>query len=292
VLADIAPYLRCPHCRADLSLTDGVLGCADGHRFDVARQGYVSLLPGAARTGTADTAAMVGARVELLGSGAYDPLTAGVVRAVADAVDGADQVPGCVVDAGGGTGHHLGAVLDRCTNRVGVCCDLSRYAARRAARAHPRMGAVVADVWGGLPVRDGSAATVLDVFAPRNPAEFHRILQPQGVLVVATPQPDHLGEIADRFGLLSVDEEKPRRLREGLGGLFAREGSASCRWRMRLSRRQALALVQMGPSARHTTDVEQRLRGLAEPVEITGAVDIATYRPLSGRRRRPSRTSW
>jgi 23S rRNA (guanine745-N1)-methyltransferase len=112
------------------------------------------------------------------------------------------------------------------------------------------------------------------------------------VLVVATPQPDHLGEIVDRFGLLSVDEEKPRRLREGLGDLFAREGSASCRWRMRLSRRQALALVQMGPSAWHATGVEQRLRELAEPVEVTGAVDIATYRPLSGRRRRPSRTSW
>jgi 23S rRNA (guanine745-N1)-methyltransferase len=48
---------------------------------------------------------------------------------------------------------------------------------------------------------------------------------------------------------------------------------------MRLSRRQALALVQMGPSAWHTTDAEERLAGLAEPVEVTGAVDVTTYRP-------------
>jgi 23S rRNA (guanine745-N1)-methyltransferase len=286
VLADVAPYLRCPHCAADLSLADRVLGCASGHRFDVARQGYVSLLTGDARTGTADTAQMVGAREEFLSSGEYGPLTDAVVRAVVDAVGpGSDSAtateaaPGCVVDAGGGTGHHLAAVLDGCAHRVGICCDLSRYAARRAARAHLRMGAVVADVWRGLPVRDGAAAAVLDVFAPRNAAEFHRMLRPGGALVVATPRPDHLGEVVPRLGLLSVDEDKPRRLREGLADLFTPEGGASCRWRMRLSHRQALALVRMGPSAWHASDIEQRLSALAEPVEVTGAVDVATYRP-------------
>ena len=105
------------------------------------------------------------------------------------------------------------------------------------------------------------------------------MLDPAGVLVVATPQPDHLGEIVQRLGLLSVDEEKPRRLREGLGELFAREDVTSCRWRMHLSRAQVLALARMGPSAWHTHDVERRLAGLAEPVEVTGAVDVATYRP-------------
>ena len=280
MLDDIAPYLRCPHCAADLTLADRMLGCSAGHRFDVARQGYVSLLPGDARTGSADTAAMVGAREEFLRSGEYAPLTDAVVRTVAQAV-GAEGSPGCVVDAGGGTGHHLAHVLDVCEDRVGVCCDLSRYAARRAARAHPRMGAVVADVWRGLPVRDRAAAAVVDVFAPRNPAEFHRMLHPRGVLVVATPQPDHLGEVVRRFGLLSVDEDKPRRLRERLADLFTPDGQVSCRWRMRLSHRQALALVQMGPSAWHTTDVEERLAGVAEPVEVTGAVDVATYRPKS-----------
>jgi len=280
VLADIAPYLRCPHCEADLTLSDRVLGCSAGHRFDVARQGYVSLLPGDAHTGTADTAAMVAAREEFLGSGAYDPLTDAVVRAVVDAVE-SDQAPGCVVDAGGGTGHHLARVLDGCPDRVGVCCDLSRYAARRAARAHARMGAVVADVWRGLPVRDGSAAAVVDVFAPRNAAEFHRLLHPRGVLVVATPQPDHLSEVVQRFGLLSVDEDKPRRLREGLADLFTPDSQVSRRWPMRLSHREVVALVQMGPSAWHTTDLEERLAGLAEPVEVTAAVDVTTYLPRS-----------
>lgn len=276
VLADAAPYLCCPLCRRDLVLTGPALGCAAGHRFDVARQGYASLLAGNARTGTADTAAMVAARHDFLQSGAYDGLTDAVADAVsAELVRGG--AGGCIADVGGGTGHHLAAVLRRCPDRVGVCCDLSRYAARRAARAHPRIGAVVADVWRGVPVRDGAAGVVLDVFAPRNAAEFHRMLHPEGVLVLVTPQGDHLGELVDRLGLVSVDEDKPRRLRDALGARFDASGAQDLRWPMRLSRARVHSLVQMGPSAWHTDAAD--VDSLAEPVEVTAAVTVSTYRP-------------
>lgn len=275
MLADAAPYLACPLCRGDLVLAGSVLGCERGHRFDVARQGYVSLLAGDARTGTADTAAMVAARVEFLASGEYAGLTDAVAKAVA-----ACPAEGCVVDAGGGTGHHLAAVLDRSPGRVGVCCDLSRYAARRAARAHPRLAAVVADVWRGLPVRDGAAAAVVDVFAPRNPAEFHRVLHPDGLLVVATPLPDHLAELVGGLGLLTVDEDKPERLRESLAGRFVAHESRDLRWTMRLSRTAAAALVRMGPSAWHPAGSDlDALDVLPDPVEVTAAVTVSTYRP-------------
>ncbi|HEX2174690.1 MAG TPA: hypothetical protein VHG70_02160 [Nocardioidaceae bacterium] len=273
MLADVTPYLRCPLCHGDLALAGAVLGCGHGHRFDVARQGYASLLPGDARTRTADTAAMVTARAEFLACGAYAPLTAALSEAVGR------SGPGCVVDAGGGTGHHLAGVLERHADRLGIACDLSRYAARRAARAHPRIGAVVADVWRGLPVRDGSAQAVLDVFAPRNPAEFHRVLHDDGLLVVATPLPEHLTELVHRLGMLSVDADKPRRLRDALDPLFAQQDGHDLRWRMELSRRDVRALVEMGPSAWHSDDVVARLRTVPEPVEVTAAVTVATYRP-------------
>lgn len=272
MLADVAPYLRCPLCGADLELGEGVLGCAQGHRFDVARQGYVSLLPGDARTGTADTATMVAARAEFLATGEYAALTQAVADAVASAV-----APGCVVDAGGGTGHHLAAALDRCAERFGISCDLSRHAARRAARAHPRMGAVVADVWRGLPVRDAAATAVLNVFSPRNAEEFCRALHPDGVLVVAVPRPDHLAPLVRQLGLLTVDHEKPRRLNQTLGDRFTPLETREVRWTMRLSHAQTRLLVGMGPNAWHHADAG--VASLPEPVEVTGAVDVATYRP-------------
>jgi 23S rRNA (guanine745-N1)-methyltransferase len=278
VLADVTPYLRCPQCGSDLALSGQVLGCAQGHRFDVARQGYVSLLPGGARAGTADTAAMVAARADFLAGGAYAPLTTAVAEAVGEAVGpAAGDVPGCLLDVGGGTGHYLAAALDACPGRVGVCCDLSRYAARRAARAHPRAAAVVADVWRAIPVRDGGASAVVNVFAPRNPAEFARVVHAQGRLVVATPQPDHLGELVRRLGLVSVDEQKPRRLREALAGWFAPADTRELRWPMRLTHGAVRALVQMGPSAWHVAAVDDRVAALPEPVEVTAAVTVSTY---------------
>ena len=55
MLRDVIEFLMCPHCRGDLALAGGSVRCPNDHAFDVARQGYVSLLPGDAHTGTADT---------------------------------------------------------------------------------------------------------------------------------------------------------------------------------------------------------------------------------------------
>ena len=128
--------LACPVCHADLDRIGSAWRCAHGHSFDVARQGYVNLATEGAAGG--DDAAMVAARTEFLSGGWYDPLT----RRCGDAL--AEAPAGAVADLGAGTGHHLAAVVG---DRDGVALDASAYAARRAARAHPRVGAVVADAW-------------------------------------------------------------------------------------------------------------------------------------------------
>jgi 23S rRNA (guanine745-N1)-methyltransferase len=51
------------------------------------------------------------------------------------------------VDAGAGTGYYLREVLNALEAASGVALDASRSAAQRAARAHPRVGAVVCDIW-------------------------------------------------------------------------------------------------------------------------------------------------
>lgn len=272
-LAAVLALLRCPHCAGPLRAEGGrVVRCAAGHAFDVARQGYLSLLAGG-RAPAGDTAEMVAARERVLAGGLFDPLTA----AVAEAADGAGD--GALVEVGAGTAHHLAAALERAPTRRGIALDVSRAALRRAARAHPRAAAVGADVWGPLPLRDGVAGAVLCVFAPRNGPELHRVLAPGGVLVVATPEREHLAELRAALGLLDVDPRKAERLARRLGDGFARRASERVAWTMRPDRETQLALAAMGPSAFHADAAELRRRAGALPaeLEVTGAVTVAVY---------------
>jgi 23S rRNA (guanine745-N1)-methyltransferase len=162
---------------------------------------------------------------------------------------------------------------------VGAVLDSSPYAARRAARAHPRALAVVADAWQRLPVRDGAADRVLVVFAPRNGPEIARVLRPDGRLVVVTPGPDHLGELVGPLGLLRVDPDKQARLTAGLEPHLRRIAAAGHRELLSLRRDDVLTLVGMGPHARHLTPAQLRtaVGGLPEPIRVTVSVDVATW---------------
>ncbi|MBO0892362.1 MAG: rRNA (guanine-N1)-methyltransferase, partial [Acidothermales bacterium] len=176
---------------------------------------------------------------------------------------------------------HLGRVLDAVPGRVGLALDVSKYAVRRAARAHGRIGAVVADVWRPLPVADAVASVVLDVFAPRNAAEFRRILVPGGALVVVTPTSRHLAELVPRLGLLTVDERKDERLAGTLGAHFTAAGSHPHEQALCLDRSDVLALASMGPSAWHVPPEELagRVADLPEPTPVTVSVTVTVHRP-------------
>jgi len=269
--------LACPVCGRPLGAQPdaAALRCADGHSFDRARQGHVTLLPPGHRPPSGDSAEMVADRVAFLEAGHY----AGLTGALAEAV-GADGAPRSLLDLGGGTGHHLARLLDRTPDAVGVVLDSSPYAARRAARAHERAVAVVADSWARLPVRDDAVDRVLVVFAPRNGPEIARVLAPDGRLVVVTPAADHLGELVGPLGLLRVDPDKAARLAASLEPDLRPVRTAGHRERLVLSRAAAATLVGMGPHARHTTPVavEAALARLPERIPVTASVDVTTYR--------------
>lgn len=281
-LDSVARYLSCPVCGRHLGLGGGSLRCGDGHAFDVARQGYVNLSR-AKPSHEGDSAAMLDSRDAFLGSGHYAPLARVIAEVAADA---AGRVPDdtCLADAGAGTGYYLAAALDAVPGRAGVALDVSRYAARRAAKAHPRAGSVLCDVWSHLPLRDGCVGVLLNVFAPRNGPEMARVLHPGGTLLVVTPTSAHLGELVSRLGLIDVDAQKEERLATTLGPRFELTGRRQVDFTVALSQADALALVEMGPSARHGDENVRRagVAGLPDPLDATVSVTVAQYRPLPG----------
>ncbi|MGA5823573.1 putative RNA methyltransferase [Kitasatospora sp. NPDC094028] len=280
MLQDIEHHLACPLCAQALTRHERTLRCPAGHSFDLAKQGYVSLLAGDAHTGTGDTADMVAARADFLAAGHYRPIADALAHAAAEALAETTGDDGLIADLGAGTGYYLAHVLDALPGRAGAALDISKYALRRAAKAHPRIGAVVCDAWRPLPLRDGTADLMLNVFAPRNGPEIHRVLRPGATLLLVSPTGRHLRELVDALGLLSVDEDKQRRIDEKLGPYLTPIGRREVEFTLRLGPADVRTVVGMGPSAWHTDPdaLAAALGALPEPVEVTASVTVAAYR--------------
>ena len=269
MLGDVVDLLRCPVCGDDLTGADTALRCPAGHSFDIARQGYVNLVPG-----RADTPEMVEARDAFLRAGHFRPLTAALATE-------ATQVEGAavVVDLGAGTGHHLAGVLDALPNACGIAIDASAAALRRAARCHERAAAIGADAWKPLPLKDGVAALVLSVFAPRNAVELARVLAPGGQLLAVTPTTRHLHELVGPLGLLSVPDDKEDRLDEQLSSQFTLAARRTIEHAMFLTGDECAQIVRMGPSAWHVDEqsVAERLGLLPDPLTVTASITLSRY---------------
>ena len=302
-LDDVLPLLRCPHCVADLGREQAgdAVRCADGHTFDVARQGYLSLLAGGGTPHAGDTAEMVAARERFLRAGHFEPVAAALAEVVGGAMAGGAPAgasgaaaafggSACVLDLGAGTGWYLAHVLDAWPGAWGLGLDLSKPALRRAARAHPRLAAVACDVWRSLPVRDAVAAVVLNVFAPRDGNEIARVLAPGGIVVVVTPRPGHLRELAQPLGLLDVDEHKEARLSDRLEPALAIADRGELTWTLRLDRAAARDAAAMGPSAFHVSPahLDERVAALPQLLEVTAAVTLTLATAAAPRARPPA----
>lgn len=306
-LEAVTPRLRCPHCGAPVVLDGGTIACARGHRYDVARHGYVSLFAAGRRPHTGDTPEMVAAREAFLAAGHYAPIVAAVVDAAVDAARsstarpatavpsltgappraaaphttaGPVAAPPLVVELGAGTGHYLAAVLERVPGRWGLALDASRDALRRAVRAHSRIAGIACDVWRPLPVAGCAADMMLNVFAPRHAEEIARVLAPGGAFIVVTPAPAHLEELVAPMGMLAVGEDKHDRLRDALAPHLEAVAEQPVEFGLSLNRTDARALVAMGPSAHHVapSELERRLASLPDLTAVTASVVVETFR--------------
>lgn len=248
--------------------------CPAGHTFDVARHGYLSLLTGARAT-SGDDAAMTRARGRFLATGTYGPIRQAVARLAADAVTG----PGTVLDVGCGTGYYLAGVLDHLPLVRGLGLDTSVYALRSAGRAHARAAAAAWDVFRPFPLADGVADVVLDVFAPRNPSEFHRVLRSTGRLIVVRPTRRHLAELRGTLpATVTVDPAKEERLHRALRPFFDAVVTEPVEYSAPLAGQDVSDLVGMTPSARHLTVADLDADGPL-PGGVTVSVLATSYRP-------------
>jgi 23S rRNA (guanine745-N1)-methyltransferase len=288
--------LLCPVCRTSLRSGDGgarTLVCGAGHSFDAAKQGYFNFLVGKGTVFEADTADMVAARFDFLSAGHYQQLADVVAELAAPALAAAADGTPTVLDAGTGTGHYLRTLLDSMApgstasegvSAAAIGLDISKFALRRAARMNPEAINVVADVWQPLPVGNNAVDVVTVVFAPRNAPEFARVLRPRGRLVVVTPRPGHLAEIAGQTGMLGIDPVKDERLAASLGQHFAPVAARDLDLALSLSPRDAANLALMGPAGHHLDRAALAAleAGLPPWTAVSARFRINVFEPVPG----------
>lgn len=192
--------LNCPICAQPLLCDSShrTWCCDNGHSFDVAKQGYVNLLPVQNKRSKdpGDSKAMVQARAEFLRAKYYQPLADKVAQVV---LNGKPQT---VLDAGCGEGYYLRELLAEADLRqqplrcVGL--DISKwavqFAAKQAAAAHATCTWLVASN-SQIPLPTNSVDTLLCLFGFPVSAEFNRVLKPSGRLIMVDPASSHLLEL-------------------------------------------------------------------------------------------------
>ena len=285
MLKDIVDVLADPVDRTPLRVEDGGarLVSESGHSYDVARQGYVTLAGGKGLNHEGDSLEMVQSREAFLSQGYFAPFVEAVTEAVEQVlgVSAAGVEEPVILEVGAGTGYYLAHTLDTVEGARGVGLDISVPAAKHLAKSHPRVGAVVADVWEGLPLQDASVHALTVVFAPRNPAEFARVLVDGGEAVILTAHQGHLDELREPLGILGVEGGKLERMLEQAEGYLELVGEPQLiEFPMELERAAIAAQVGMSPSARHLDKetLQGRVAALPETLRVTAKANLVHLR--------------
>ena len=222
----------CPLCQSpllpaiDTWRCDGSLNPKQtGHAFDVARQGYVNLLPVQQKKSKApgDSHESIAARQRFLAAGYYQPLRDLVCQQMTKllAVDRTkSRAEACTVpinwlDIGCGEGYYTQAIAQTGMNRL-IAADISKPAVIELAK----VGKAAERLWyqqalkgdkapndtlnrtaaiyplvtsaAHLPLRPQSMRGISSIFSPILPAAFAEALADDGYLIIAKPDIGHL----------------------------------------------------------------------------------------------------
>ena len=179
--------LRCPICAEKLNDVGKRYVCGNRHSFDVARQGYVNLLPVTAKhsLNPGDTRTQVLSRREFLETDTYRPILDALIEA-------AKKLPiqGEILEVGCGEGYYA-ARLSQALSLPLTGLDISKEAVRFAAGKYKHCQWLCATA-AHIPVEDGAAGLITSLFSLTLPEEYHRVLQKDGYYFQVLAAQDHL----------------------------------------------------------------------------------------------------
>lgn len=269
-------YYQCPLCATKLVLQPfgKHYSCQQHHNFDLAKEGYLNLLPVQYKHSSepGDSKQMLLARREFLESGYYDRMAISVATMIASNFPNHQKLD--LLDLGCGEGYYTRLLPNYIEGRQltmhGI--DIAKFAIAAASKKQPDARFAVAST-NRLPYLDSYFDLVMRIFAPSNANELNRVLKPSGLLLTVTPGPRHLWQLKEFI----YTDVKEHALEADLAEDFVRIATERVQYQISPTSEQRIALLQMTPFAwRANLDVQQTIKSLTElSIEVDFIVTLA-----------------
>lgn len=172
--------------------------CPNNHCFDVAKQGYVNLLPVQNKRSKepGDDKTMIVARHNFLRKNYYLPIVNAVRNIVDTHLGDATKISEAIhlYDAGCGTGYYINELAALYPKAIAAGHDISKNAVQVASANYKTVQFAVASSI-NIPIQTSSQDVVLEVFSPSCEQQYDRILKETGLLITVNPAAYHLKEL-------------------------------------------------------------------------------------------------
>ena len=221
--------------------------CKNKHHFDLAKEGYLNLLPAQHKKSKepGDSRAMMRARRNFLEAGFYQPMA----KELASIIDkySLENTPMHILDIGCGEGYYTRQIEGHSQHSENLDLhgiDIAKNAIFAAAKKQANAKFIVASSK-SMPYTDHYFDLLLRVYAPANDREINRLLKPKGLLLIVTPGPRHLWQLKEFIYKEVKEHSVDTPLPEG----FEQIDSQRISYTIQPEQEQRMALLQMTPFA-------------------------------------------
>jgi 23S rRNA (guanine745-N1)-methyltransferase len=194
------PY-HCPICTNALLLNPSCKSyhCTNNHHFDLAKQGYLNLLPVQHKNSKqpGDSKEMLQARRNFLEAGYFQNLATSLANTIEAHTTELQSIN--LLDLGCGEGYYSRQITSFFSAKKRLQLyglDIAKTAVAMAAQKQP-IGQFAVASFQRLPYADNYFDLLIRVFAPSNSDELCRVLKPSGLLLTVTPGPRHLWQLKE-----------------------------------------------------------------------------------------------
>ena len=186
----------CPLCQTPFIQTNNTQVCQNNHHFDIAKEGYLNLLPVQSKSSKnpGDNQEMMIARRAFLSTGGYLPLADKVAEISERYLTNTLQAR--ILDLGCGEGYYTNILKQKQPNADVCGVDISKVAVRYAAKRYKNIDFCVASAY-QIPLADDTLDLMIRIYAPSKAEELQRLIKKSCYLITVTPAPRHLYQLRE-----------------------------------------------------------------------------------------------